>query len=67
MSNHLMKLCALQEQRKVIDTLERLAVIQARAEGATWQQIGDACGLARQNAHRKFAGLPQGERVEVAA
>jgi hypothetical protein len=40
---------------------ERLeaAVRQARASGASWAQIGDAAGIAKQSAHERWAG---GER-----
>jgi hypothetical protein len=31
------------------------AVINARENGATWQDIGDACGMARQSAFERWA------------
>ncbi len=34
---------------------ERQVVAAARAEGKTWQEIGDALGVPRQTAHRKWS------------
>lgn len=59
------KLRDVQAHRRTLDMLERLAVIEARAEGATWTQIGRACSMARTNAHRKFGKLPQARKVEA--
>lgn len=33
------------------------AVIAARADGLTWKEIGDAAGLTRQGAHKRWAEL----------
>lgn len=33
----------------------RMLVSDARAEGATWQEIGDAVGLTRQGAQQRFS------------
>jgi len=33
----------------------RSIVAEARAFGATWQQIGDALGITRQIAHKRYA------------
>lgn len=43
------------ELKRRTDALERELVARARAEGATWQQIGDALRVARQSAQRRFA------------
>ncbi|MFC5930946.1 hypothetical protein D6T64_12190 [Cryobacterium melibiosiphilum] len=32
----------------------RAIISQARAEGRTWQEIGDALGVTRQSAHERF-------------
>lgn len=45
-------LTALAEMSKVID--EQIGRI-ARIADATWQQIGDALGVSRQGAHKRFA------------
>jgi hypothetical protein len=37
------------------------AVTAARAAGATWADIGDALGITRQAAHKRFAGHNQKE------
>jgi hypothetical protein len=34
-------------------------VYAARMAGATWEEVGDALGMARQNAQRKYGHLPQ--------
>ena len=40
--------------RRLIDDLERRQVAQARRAGWSWQQIGDALGISRQAAHKKY-------------
>lgn len=50
--------------RGAVDRLEVEAVDDARAAGATWQQIADQLGVTRQVAHRKHASRlarPNGE------
>jgi hypothetical protein len=42
------------------DVIEQM-VLAARAEGATWEQIGDALGRTRQAAHHKY-GRQDAER-----
>jgi hypothetical protein len=39
--------------RRMTDRLEAMHVEAARAQGWTWQQIGDALGVSRQAAHKK--------------
>jgi hypothetical protein len=39
--------------RRLADRLERTHVKSARAQGWTWQQIGDALGVSRQAVHKK--------------
>lgn len=46
--------------RAKLDELERVAVNEARHEGATWQEIGDALGITRQSAHDKHANDVEG-------
>jgi hypothetical protein len=36
---------------------ESQLVAEARKQGATWDQIGDALGTQKQNAHRRFGHL----------
>lgn len=40
--------------RRVTDRLEETHVAAARAEGWTWQEIGDALGVSRQAVHKKY-------------
>jgi DNA-directed RNA polymerase specialized sigma24 family protein len=40
--------------RRLTDRLEQAQVSAARAEGWTWQQIGDALGVSRQAVHKKY-------------
>ncbi len=44
---------AIAALRRLIDDLEHRQVQRARAEGWSWQQIGDALGISRQAAHKK--------------
>jgi hypothetical protein len=39
--------------RRLADTLEQAHVKRARAQGWTWQQIGDALGVSRQAVHKR--------------
>lgn len=38
---------------RLAEQVEAAAVARARAEGWTWEQIGDALGVSRQSAHTK--------------
>lgn len=40
--------------RRIADRLEEAHVGAARAQGWTWQQIGDALGVSRQAVHKKY-------------
>ena len=40
--------------RRVADRLEEAHVTAARADGWTWQEIGDALGVSRQAVHKKY-------------
>lgn len=44
-------------RRRELDTDQalRAAVSEARTQGATWEQIGNALGMTRQNAHARFS------------
>lgn len=47
----------VQALRMIIATAESVmpqAVAQARAEGASWEQLGRALGTTRQSAHERF-------------
>ncbi|MDZ7676658.1 MAG: helix-turn-helix domain-containing protein [Acidimicrobiales bacterium] len=62
-----------------LDQMRRDRVIAARAEGASWQQIGDALGVSRQSAWEAFtaevraaleanatdSGLEEDEAIDV--
>lgn len=37
------------------ESAQRQAVAQARAEGASWDEIGRALGTTRQSAHERYA------------
>ncbi|MEV7006242.1 helix-turn-helix domain-containing protein [Streptosporangium sp. NPDC051022] len=38
---------------RLAEQVEAAAVARARAEGWSWEQIGDALGVSRQSAHTK--------------
>ena len=40
--------------RRLLESLEELQVAHARAQGWSWQQIGDALGVTRQSVHAKY-------------
>jgi DNA-directed RNA polymerase specialized sigma24 family protein len=44
---------AVASLRVLLESLERLQVESARAEGWSWQQIADALGVSRQAVHKK--------------
>lgn len=39
--------------RKLVERLEALQVDNARAQGWSWEQIGEALGVSKQAAHKK--------------
>jgi DNA-directed RNA polymerase specialized sigma24 family protein len=47
---------AVASLRVLLESLERLQVERARAEGWSWQQIADALGVSRQAVHKKHGG-----------
>lgn len=49
-ARHLGALEALVEQRRSVERLTDLRLLQARDAGATWQQLGAALGITRQAA-----------------
>jgi hypothetical protein len=44
----------LEPLRIALRAYERQLVAQARREGASWQEVGDALGVPRQTAHRRW-------------
>ena len=42
--------------RRLADTLEARHVSEARRQGWSWQQIGDALGVSRQAVHKRYGG-----------
>jgi hypothetical protein len=49
---------ACRSVREAQERLER-SVVEARAAGATWSQIGDATGMSRQSAHERWGHIPR--------
>jgi DNA-directed RNA polymerase specialized sigma24 family protein len=47
---------AVASLRALLESLERLQVESARADGWSWQQIADALGVSRQAVHKKHGG-----------
>ncbi len=47
---------AVASLRVLLESLERLQVKSARAQGWSWQQIADALGVSRQAVHKKHGG-----------
>ena len=45
--------------RGALRAYDEECVYAARMAGATWAEIGDALGMARQNAQRKYSHLPE--------
>jgi hypothetical protein len=46
------------------ETELRQTVSQARMRGATWAEIGEALGIARQSAWERFAPASTGKAIE---
>jgi DNA-directed RNA polymerase specialized sigma24 family protein len=44
--------------RRMADQLEQSNVATARLEGWSWEQIGDALGVSKQAAHKKYRSTP---------
>ena len=42
--------------RALLETLERLQVENARAQGWSWQQIAESLGVSKQAVHKKHGG-----------
>jgi hypothetical protein len=53
-----------QATRAALSSYDEECVWAARKAGATWQEIGDALGMERQNAQRKFAHLSARDDAE---
>jgi DNA-binding NarL/FixJ family response regulator len=49
-------LAAVASLRKLLESLERLQVANARAQGWSWQQIAEALGVSKQAVHKKHGG-----------
>ena len=45
---------AVMALRRLADQLEEQSVRAARRKGWSWDQIGDALGMSRQAAHKKY-------------
>ncbi|TMR91732.1 helix-turn-helix domain-containing protein [Nonomuraea basaltis] len=39
---------------RLAEQVEAISVAQAREQGWTWEQIGDALGMSRQSVHAKY-------------
>ena len=44
---------AVSALRRLAERVETSAVVRAREQGWTWEQIGDALGVTRQSVHTK--------------
>ncbi len=49
------RLAGVASARLALDAAATSAVLDALAEGATWQDIGDSLGMTRQSAHARWA------------
>jgi hypothetical protein len=47
---------AVHSLRRLLETIERLQVDNARRQGWSWQDIADALGVTKQAVHKKHAG-----------
>ncbi|MEA2269329.1 MAG: hypothetical protein QOC64_1939 [Solirubrobacteraceae bacterium] len=47
---------AVASLRTLVERLESLHVDQAREQGWSWQEIGEALGVSKQAVHRKHGG-----------
>jgi hypothetical protein len=54
----------LAETRRRLDQLEHSVVALLRANGATWEQIGEELGISRQNAQRRFGQVRKRQQTE---
>ena len=45
---------AVRALRRLLEELERTQVRRARAEGWSWQEIGEALEVSRQAVHKKY-------------
>ncbi|MFF9909349.1 hypothetical protein [Streptomyces sp. NPDC013457] len=53
----LTRLFVLEELRRAAERLQRAAAAEAASAGAGYPQIGEACGMTRQGARRRWPGL----------
>ena len=54
-----------QSTRAALSSYDEQCVRAARDANATWSDVGDALGLARQNAERKYRHVEQARREEA--
>lgn len=52
--------------QRLAEQLEGSQVAAARAQGWSWEQIGDALGVSRQAVHKKHGGRGSGRRPRPA-
>jgi hypothetical protein len=57
-------LTAAKSLGRTVDDVLHALVRQARSEGTTWQQVGDALGTTRQNAYQRFGGAEPAHEQE---
>ncbi len=53
---------AVAELRRIVEEAEALQIASARAQGWSWQDIGQALGVSRQAAHHKHGRGGRRER-----
>lgn len=59
-SDHLDRAVAARAIAEVATRLERVEVMAAREDGATWATIADVFGITTQTAHERFRSGPDG-------
>lgn len=59
MTDELKRLAMIQTQLQGLRQLLPPAVLAARAQGASWRQIGEALGMSKQAAQRRFGAGPR--------
>jgi hypothetical protein len=50
----LVALAAISDLRRELDRLELLAAVEARDRGTSWSEIGDAVGISKQAAAKRW-------------
>lgn len=59
MKDYLRRITVIQAQQQALRALLPPAVSDAREAGASWRQIGEALGMSKQSAQRRFGAPPR--------